>query len=64
MRAKSQVSKELKALAREAQEIVFTESAGEGGRYQNWSYFVRDTLVDYSLTPIHRRDERRGVVKG
>lgn len=48
MRAKSQVSKELKALARQAEDIAITESAGEMGRRQNWSYFVKDSLMDHS----------------
>ena len=52
MRASSQVSKDLKALARQAQAIVFEESAGESGRQVNWSYFVTDTLADYSLREL------------
>ena len=52
MRPRSQVSKELKAQARQAQETVFSESAGEGGRRENWSYFVKDTLADYSLREL------------
>lgn len=52
MRSNSQVSKELKALARGAQAIVFDESAGEMGRRQNWSYFVKGTLADYSLREL------------
>lgn len=52
MGSKSQVSKDLRAKAKEIQEIVHSESAGEMSRITNWSYFAKGIVSNYALREL------------
>ena len=45
MKSASQVSKELRELAGQVQELVATNAAGDGGRGQNWEFLLRVSPV-------------------
>ena len=48
MQRPQETSKQLKRLAKEVSGVVSINSAGEMGRGQNWSFFVKH-LEDYSV---------------
>ena len=52
MSTNSQTAKEMKELAESVQDVIAKHSAGEGGRRDCWSFFVKNIRSGYPLMEL------------